>query len=147
MDVILLEKVANLGQLGDKVSVKPGFARNFLVPQGKAKPATAENLAEFEAKRAEFEKIEADRLNKAKERAAKLENAEVTIKHVAGEEGKLFGSVTAHEIAKTVSATLVTIEKREVRMAGPIKEVGEYTVQAVFHTDVIVDLKLKVEPE
>jgi len=148
MDVILLEKVANLGDLGDKVSVKPGFARNYLVPQGKAKPATAENLAEFEAKRAEFEKLENQRLEEAKARAAELESVVVSIQHAAGEEGKLFGSVTAHEIAEAVSAAVTTIEKSEIRMPdGPIKELGEHVVQVAFHSDVIVDLNLNVEAE
>ncbi len=148
MEVILLEKIANLGNLGDKVQVKPGYGRNYLVPQGKAKLATAANLAEFEAKRVELEKIEAKRLEEAKTRASEFEGKSVSIKHMIGEEGKLFGSVTAYEIAEAVSSSLSVVEKSEIRLtAGPIREEGEHPVQIVIHTDVIAELTVKVEPE
>lgn len=148
MDVILLEKIANLGNLGDKVSVKPGYSRNYLVPQGKAKPATAANLAEFETRRAELEAIEAKKLEAAKVRAAEFEDKSISIKHMAGEEGKLFGSVTAHEIAEAISASLSAVEKSEIRLTdGPIKETGEHLVKIAIHTDVVAQLTVKVEAE
>lgn len=148
MDVILLEKVANLGNLGDKVSVKPGYARNFLVPQGKAKLATAENLKEFEERRAELEKIAAEALSAAQARADKMATLNIEIAHQAGEEGKLFGSVTGAEIAKSITDAGVEVAKSEVRLPnGPLRELGEHTVAVQLHTDVSVDMAINIVAE
>ncbi len=148
MDVILLEKVANLGNLGDKVSVKPGYARNYLVPQGKAKPATPENLKEFEARRAELEKIAAEALAAAQARAEKLATLNLEIAHQAGEEGKLFGSVTGAEIAKCITDGGVEVAKSEVRLPnGPLRELGEHEVAVQLHTDVTTNVNVNVVAE
>ena len=147
MEVILLEKVENLGALGDKVAVRSGYARNYLVPYGKAKYATAENIAEFEARRAELEKAAAEALSAAQSRAQSLEGVSVEIPAHAGNEGKLFGSVGTQEIADAVSAKGVEIEKREVRMPeGPIRVAGEYEITLHLHSDVDVDIKVNVIP-
>ncbi len=148
MDVILLEKVANLGNLGDKVSVKPGYARNYLVPQGKAKPATPENLKEFEARRAELERVAAEALAAAQSRAEKISVLSLEIAHQAGEEGKLFGSVTGAEIAKCISDAGVEVAKSEVRLPnGPLRELGEHTVALQLHTDVTTEVALQIVAE
>lgn len=148
MDVILLEKVANLGQLGDKVTVKPGYARNFLIPQGKAKPATPDNLAEFEARRAELEKAAAEALAKAQARADAIGALKISIAHAAGEEGKLFGSVGATEIAAAVTAAGAELKKAEVRLPnGALRSTGEHTVGVQLHTDVMIELTLEITPE
>lgn len=148
MDVILLEKVENLGDLGEKVSVKPGFARNFLVPAGKAKFATAANLAEFEALRAELEKSAAEALATAEARKVKAEEITLLITTKAGTEGKLFGSIGPREIADAISAQGVEIEKKEVRMPeGPIRAIGEFEIGVHFHTDVDLTMTVKVEAE
>ena len=147
MEVILLEKIANLGGLGDKVSVKSGYGRNFLLPQGKALPATDENVKAFEAKRAELEKAQADKLAEANDRKAKIEAlASVTIAHNAGEEGKLFGSVGTTDIADAVTAAGVEITRSEVRMPeGAFHSIGEYEVAIHLHTDVDTQIKVIVE--
>ena len=148
MDVILLEKVANLGQLGDKVTVKPGYARNFLIPQGKAKPATPDNLAEFEARRAELEKAAAESLAKAQARADSITALKISIAHAAGDEGKLFGSVGAAEIAAAVTAAGADLKKAEVRLPnGALRSTGEHTVGVQLHTDVMIELTLEITPE
>jgi large subunit ribosomal protein L9 len=149
MEVILLEKVENLGNLGDKVRVRSGYARNYLVPQGKAKFATAENIAEFEARRAELEKAAAETLATAEARRGKLEALEpVTIASKSGGEGKLFGSVGIHDIAEAVTAAGVEVEKREVRMPqGPIRQTGEYDIELHLHTDVNATVKVVVVAE
>ncbi|MGA1561694.1 MAG: 50S ribosomal protein L9 [Gammaproteobacteria bacterium] len=148
MDVILLEKVANLGQLGDKVTVKPGYARNFLIPQGKAKPATPDNLAEFEARRAELEKSAAEALAKAQARADAIGALKISIAHAAGEEGKLFGSVGATEIAAAVTAAGAELKKAEVRLPnGALRSTGEHTVGVQLHTDVMIELVLEITAE
>jgi large subunit ribosomal protein L9 len=148
MDVILLDKVENLGGLGDKVKVRPGHARNFLIPQGKAKYATAENIAEFEARRAELEKAAAEALTAAQARSEKLAGMTVTIKANAGEEGKLFGSVGTHEIADAVNEAGGEIERREIRMPeGPIRVTGEYELAVHLHSDVETTIKVVVEAE
>ena len=148
MEVILLEKVENLGNLGDKVAVRSGYARNYLVPQGKAKYATAENLAEFEARRAELEKIAADTLAAAEARREKLDGMEVTITMKAGNEGKLFGSVGTADIAEAVGAAGVEIAKREVRMPeGVIREAGEFEIDIHLHSDVNATIKLNIVGE
>ena len=148
MNVILLEKINNLGVLGEKVKVKPGYGRNFLIPQGKALPATAANLEMFESKRAELEKTAAESLAEANARAEQLQDKEFVIVRKAGDEGKMFGSVTNHDVAETISAAGVTVEKREVRMpSGAIRELGEYMITIHLHVDVNVEVKLLVEAE
>lgn len=148
MDIILLEKVENLGNLGDKVSVKPGYGRNFLIPSGKAAPATAENLAAFEARRAELEKAAGDALSSAQSRKEAVEILNVTIAAKAGDEGKLFGSIGASDIAAAITEAGVDVEKREVRLpTGPIRLLGEYTIDLHFHTDVNASVNLLIEAE
>lgn len=145
MEVILLEKIANLGNLGDKVAVKAGYARNFLLPFGKATPATAGNVEAFEARRAELEKAAAERKGEAEARAAKLAELTVTIAANAGEEGKLFGSIGTRDIADAVTAAGVELEKSEVRLPeGPLRAVGEFDVAVQLHTDVEATVKLVV---
>ncbi len=145
MEVILLEKIANLGNLGDKVAVKAGYARNFLLPFGKATPATAENVAAFEARRAELEKLAAEKKAEADARAAQLAELTVTIAANAGEEGKLFGSIGTRDIADDVPAAGVAIEKSEVRLPdGALRNVGEFDVVVQLHTDVETTVKLVV---
>ncbi|MBB3276923.1 MULTISPECIES: 50S ribosomal protein L9 [Pseudoxanthomonas] len=148
MELILLQKVTNLGVLGDKVNVKPGYGRNYLVPQGKAVPATAANLAEFEAKRAEYEAKAKSVHDEAEGRRAKLEGASVTIKANASTEGKLFGSVGPRDIADAFTAAGLPLEKSEVVMGeGPIRNIGEFEVIAKLHADVETPIKVVVEAE
>ncbi|MCK5639662.1 MAG: 50S ribosomal protein L9 [Gammaproteobacteria bacterium] len=149
MEVILLEKVRNLGNLGDKVNVKAGYGRNFLIPGGQAVMATADNLVKFEERRAELEKAMADSLAAAEARATQLEElAEVTIPHQAGDEGKLFGSVTNDDIAKALTAAGAAVEKRDVKMPdGPIREVGDHSVDIQLHSDVVQAVTIKVVAE
>jgi large subunit ribosomal protein L9 len=148
MDLILLQKVKNLGNLGDKVRVKPGYGRNFLVPQGKAAPATATNLAEFEKRRAEYEAKANQQLSGAEARRAQLENASITLKANASPEGKLFGSVGPRDIAEAFTAAGTTIEKSEVVMPdGPLRHIGEFEVQIHLHADVHTTVKVVVTPE
>jgi large subunit ribosomal protein L9 len=148
MEIILLEKVQNLGDLGDKVNVKPGFGRNFLIPTGKAVPATASNVAEFEARRAELEKAAADKLAAAQARADKLADLSVTISRKASEEGKLFGSVSNIDVADAVTAAGVEISKAEVRMPiGAIRDIGEYDIDIHLHTDIDSTVKVVVAGE
>ena len=148
MELILLQKVTNLGALGDKVKVKPGYGRNYLVPQGKAVPATAENVAAFEAKRAEYEAKAKSIHDEAEARKAKLEGASVTIKANASTEGKLFGSVGPRDIADAFTAAGLPLEKSEVVMGeGAFRNVGEYEVVAKLHADVETTLKVVVEAD
>ena len=149
MQLILLQKVVNLGNLGDKVSVKPGYGRNFLVPQGKAVPATAANLAEFEAKRADYEAKAQATLDGASARQAKLADASVTISANASTEGKLYGSVGPREIAEAATKQLgVTVGKSEVVMGeGPLRHTGEFEVIVHLHADVESKLKVVVVPD
>ena len=148
MELILLQKVTNLGNLGDKVSVKPGYGRNFLVPQGKAVPATAANLAEFEAKRAEYEAKAKGQLEGAQARQAKFEGASVTLKANASTEGKLYGSVGPRDIADAFTAAGLPLEKSEVILGeGPLRHVGEFDVVVHLHADVETTVKVVVEPE
>lgn len=149
MDIILLEKVSNLGDLGEKVTVRPGYGRNFLIPTGKAVPATKENVEKFEARRAELEKAAAEALAAAQARAAKLaELASVTVKCKAGDEGKLFGSISTGDIADALSAAGVAVEKREVAMPeGPLRQTGEYTLEIHFHSDVTQPVQVVIEAE
>ena len=148
MKLILLQKVVNLGGLGDKVDVKPGYGRNFLVPYGKAVPATAANVAAFEAKRAEYEAKADAVLAAAQARLAGLEGAEVTISANASTEGKLFGSVGARDIAEAFTAAGHKLEKSEVIMGeGPIRRTGEFEVTVHLHADVETKVKVIVAPE
>jgi large subunit ribosomal protein L9 len=148
MEVILLEKIENLGNLGDRVNVKPGFGRNYLLPQGKAAPATAENIAEFEARRAELEKAAAEALALAESRRDSLADMVVTISAKAGEEGKLFGSVGTSDIADAINAAGVEVERNEIRLPeGAFRQTGEYDVDLHLHTDVNVTVKLVIEAE
>lgn len=145
MQVILMEKVANLGDLGDIVRVKDGFARNFLIPQRKAKRATDANRAEFEARRAELEKVAGERLAAAQALAAKLDGLMVQITEKAGVDGRLFGSVTNFNIADALVKLGHAVERSQIRMpAGPIKTVGDSDVAVQLHTDVVVTLKVSV---
>ena len=148
MQLILLQKVTNLGNLGDKVNVKPGYGRNFLVPQGKAVPATAANLAEFEAKRAEYEAKAKAGLEDAQARQAKLEGASVTLKANASTEGKLYGSVGPRDIAEAFTAAGLPLEKSEVILGeGPLRHTGEFDVLVHLHADVEATVKVVVVPE
>ena len=148
MELILLEKIENLGNLGDMVNVRAGYARNYLLPQKKAKVATPENVADFEARRAELEAAAADLLTSAKGRAAQLEEVVLTISANAGAEGKLFGSVSNVEIAEAITAAGIEVNRREVRMPeGPIRAIGEYEIAIHLHTDVDTSVKVIVEAE
>jgi len=148
MEVILLEKVGKLGTLGDKVNVKAGFGRNFLVPQGKAVPATAANVASFEARRAELEKAAAETLAVAQARGEKLEGLEVSIVSKAGDEGKLFGSIGTRDIADAITATGVEVDKSEVRLPeGALRHTGEFEIDVQLHSDVTATIKLVVVAE
>ena len=148
MQVILMEKVVNLGALGDVVKVKDGFARNFLIPQGKAKRATAANLKEFEGRRAELEKKAGQALTASQERAAKLEGMKVEIVQKAGPDGRLFGSVTTSDIAEAITKAGIETKKAEVRMpAGPIKHIGEFPIVVHLHADVEANVIVHVAAE
>jgi large subunit ribosomal protein L9 len=145
MQIILLEKMANLGQLGDVVKVKDGFARNYLIPQGKAKRATTANLAEFEKRRVELEKAQAETLREAQERAAKVDGLMVQITQKAGVDGKLFGSVTNIDIAEALKAQGFDVPRAAIRMPlGPIKQIGDQELTVALHTDVVVTIKVSV---
>jgi len=145
MELILLEKVANLGNLGDKVNVKAGYGRNFLLPFGKATAATAANLAAFEERRAELEKLAADKKASAETRAAQLAELEVTITATAGDEGKLFGSIGTHDIADALTASGVEVQKSEVRLPnGTIRNVGEFDVAVHLHAEVEATVRVVV---
>lgn len=149
MEVILLEKIGKLGGIGDKVNVKAGFGRNYLIPQGKAVFATETNLAEFESRRAELEAAAAEKLQEAQNRAAKLaEIASVTISAVAGDEGKLFGSVGTREIEEAVNAAGGEINKSEINLPdGVIRQIGEYSVDVLLHSDVTETIAVAVVAE
>jgi large subunit ribosomal protein L9 len=145
MQVILMEKVVNLGALGDVVKVKDGYARNFLIPHGKAKRATEANLKEFEGRRGEFEKKAADLLSAAQERAAKLEGLVAQITRKAGVDGRLFGSVTNADVAEALEAQGIKLVKGEIRMPqGPLKHVGEFPLTAQLHSDVLATFTVAV---
>ena len=145
MEIILLETIDRLGGLGDLVNVRPGFARNYLLPKGKAKLATAENIAEIEARRAELEKQQAEVLSAAKARAEQLEGLEVSIAAKSGGEGKLFGSVTNANITDAINEKGIDVEKSEIRMPeGPIRLAGEYDIDLHLHAEVNATIKLTV---
>ncbi|WP_153162031.1 50S ribosomal protein L9 [Zoogloea sp. 1C4] len=148
MQIILLDKVVNLGGLGDVVKVKDGYARNFLIPQGKAKRANAANLAEFEARRAELERIAAEQLAAAQAQGEKLEGLAITVSRKAGVDGRLFGSVTNADIADALKAQGFAVEKSAVRMPeGPLKVVGESQLVVALHTDVTATITVTVVGE
>ncbi len=149
MQVILLEKVENLGNLGDTVKVRSGYGRNYLIPSGKATAATPQNLAAFESRRAELERAAADTLTRARGRLEAVDQlAEVTITAKAGDEGKLFGSVGAVEIADAVTAAGVALERHEVRLpAGSLRQLGEHMVHVHLHSDVNTEIKVIIVPE
>lgn len=148
MEVILLDRVDNLGKLGDKVRVRPGYARNYLLPRGKAVRATAENLASFEARRAELERHVAEELSAAQARAEKFHELVLTIAARSGEQGKLFGSIGPVDIVDAAEARGLEVERSEVRMPeGPIRATGEHTITIHFHTDVNVEVKVIVVGE
>ncbi len=148
MEVILLEKVHKLGDLGDKVKVKPGYGRNYLIPSGKAVSATSENVAMFEERKAELEKQQQEALAAATVRAEKLKDVSVTISRKAGSEGKLFGSVGTIDIAEAVAATGAELEKHEIRLPeGPVRSTGDYEFDVQLHADVTTTIKVTVVPE
>lgn len=148
MQIILLEKIANLGELGDIVRVKDGFARNFLIPKRKARRATAEAIQEFEVRRAELEKLAAEKLAAARALADRVASLVLNIKQKAGVDGRLFGSVTHLDIAQALAEQNIEIEKNQVRLSsGPIKTLGEYVVKVTLHTDVTTDIKVVVSEE
>ncbi|KPK61247.1 MAG: 50S ribosomal protein L9 [Gammaproteobacteria bacterium SG8_31] len=148
MEVILLEQVENLGGIGDKVKVKPGYGRNYLIPQGKATPATPDNVAAFEARRAELEAKAATELAEAKQRAEKVAELKLIMRVKAGSEGKLFGSIGTIDIADAASAAGVELARSEIRLPeGPIRVIGEHTVEIHLHTDVNVEVPVVVEAE
>ena len=148
MDVILLQKVANLGNIGDRVKVKSGYGRNFLLPEGKATLATPANVARFEARRAELEKAAREQLQTAEERAAALKDFKLQITAKAGSEGKLFGSIGTTDIAEACTAQGFKVARSEVRLpSGPIRMVGEHQVSLHLHTDVDVQLAVTVVAE
>lgn len=145
MQIILLEKVANLGNLGEVVKVKDGYARNFLIPKGAARRATQSAIAQFEARRAELEKVQADKLSSANATGEKLAGKTITIGQKAGVDGRLFGSVTNADVAEALKKQGFEVAKAQVRMPnGPLKAVGEFAVQVALHTDVVVELSVAV---
>jgi large subunit ribosomal protein L9 len=148
MQVILMEKVVNLGGLGDVVKVKDGFARNFLIPQGKAKRASEKNLKEFENRRSELEKKANEQLTGATERQAKLEGMKIDIAQKAGVDGRLFGSVTNADIAEALGKQGLTVKKAEIRMpTGPLKHIGEFPITIQLHSDVLANIVVHVVAE
>ncbi len=145
MQVILMEKVVNLGELGDVVKVKDGYARNFLIPHGKAKRATEANLKAFESRRGDLEKAQAEALAKAQERAATLEGVTLQIVQKAGPDGRLFGSVTNYDIVEALKKLGHDIERSQIRMPqGALKQVGDYPLQVALHSDVIATITIAV---
>jgi large subunit ribosomal protein L9 len=148
MELILLQKVANLGNIGDRVRVKSGYGRNFLLPKGKATLATAENVARFDARRAELERVANDDLYRAQQRAAAIKDFKLSIIAKAGSEGKLFGSVGTADIAEAATAAGHSVARSEVRLpGGPLRAVGEHTVQLHLHADVEVELPVIIVAE
>lgn len=148
MQVILLEKVANLGKLGDQVKVRAGYGRNFLIPFGKAVPATKANVEAFEKRRAELESAEAERLQQAESRQEQLQDKSFTIVAKAGDEGKLFGSIGTRDIAEEISKSGVEVVKSEVRLPeGALRQTGEYEISIALHSDVEAVVKIVVVSE
>jgi large subunit ribosomal protein L9 len=148
MQIILLEKVVNVGNLGDVVKVKDGYARNFLIPQKMARRATAAAVAEFETRRADLEKAAAEKLAASQAQGEKLNGMTITISQKAGVDGRLFGSVTNFDIAEALTKQGFAVEKSQVRMpTGPLKTTGEHPVAVALHTDVVVDVTIAVQGE
>ena len=148
MEVILLQKVANLGNIGDRVKVRSGFGRNFLLPQGKATLATPENIARFEARRTELERLAREQLSSASERAEAMKDFKLTIHAKAGTEGKLFGSIGTSDIAEAATRAGFTVERSEVRLPhGPLRMVGEHSVNLHLHADVDVPVQVTIVAE
>lgn len=148
MQVILVQNVGNLGKLGDLVRVKPGYARNYLLPQGIARPATPDNIREIEARRAELEKEEAAKREAAEARHADLDGRRITVKARVGSEGKLFGSVSAGDLADALTADGVEVEKRELRLpAGPLRETGEFEIGVHVYSELDATITVVVEAE
>lgn len=148
MQIILLEKVVNLGNLGDVVKVKEGYARNFLIPKGKARRATPAALAEFEARRAELEKLQAEKLAAAQAFGEKIQAIKVTVARKAGLDGRLFGSVSNHDIADAFKELGADVDKATIRMPdGPLKTTGEFPLEVALHTDVVVTINVTVAAE
>lgn len=148
MEVILLEKIQNLGKLGQMVRVKPGYGRNYLIPRGKAVPATKQNIEKFEARRAELEMAEATILEKATARAESMNGLIITLKRKAGEEGKLYGSVGTVDISEAVTETGIELQRNEVRLPdGPFRQTGEYDVDISLHADVNATVRVVIVPE
>ncbi|MDD4913485.1 MAG: 50S ribosomal protein L9 [Methylococcales bacterium] len=148
MDVILLEKTANLGNLGDRVTIRNGYARNYLIPQGKAVAATPKKIKEFEERRAELEKLSAEKLAAATARGEELSKLTIVITHKTGDEGRLFGSVGTQSVADAITAAGIKVDKHEVRMPkGVIRHVGDYDIDINLHTDVVVTLPIKIAAE
>ena len=148
MQIILLERVANLGQLGEVVKVKEGYARNFLIPQGKARRATEAAIKEFELRRADLEKAQADRLSAAQGVSEKLNGVNVKITAKAGVDGRLFGSVTNYDIAEALTKQGFAVNKAQIRMPqGPLKTVGDHPVTVALHTDVVAEVTITVVGE
>jgi len=148
MEVILLQKVANLGNIGDRVKVRSGFGRNYLLPQGKATLATPDNIARFEARRAELERLAREQLSSAEERAAALKDFKLTIQAKAGTEGKLFGSIGTSDVAEACSRAGFKVERSEVRLpSGPLRSLGEHTVSLHLHADIDVPLHVTIVAE
>ena len=148
MEVILLQKVANLGNIGDRVKVRSGFGRNFLLPQGKATLATPDNIARFEARRAELERVAREHLSSAEERSAAMKDFKLTLHAKAGTEGKLFGSIGTSDIAEELTRAGFQVERSEVRLPhGPLRMVGEHTVNLHLHADVDVPVQVTIVAE
>jgi large subunit ribosomal protein L9 len=145
MQIILLEKVVNLGGLGDVVRVKDGYARNFLIPTGKAKRATEKNLKEFEGRRAELERVQAEQLSAAQAQAARLDGLMIQITRKAGVDGRLFGSVSNHDIVDTLKEQGIEVERSAIRLpTGPLKAIGDHPVAIALHSDVVVNVTVSV---
>ena len=148
MEIILLEQVVNLGRLGDLVTVKEGYARNYLIPKGKAQRATKENLAEFEQKRTELEAQQAQILSDAQAKYEKVNGASIQISQKAGVDGRLFGSVTHYDITDALNAKGLEINKNQIQMpTGPLKQIGEFTISVSLHADVVATITATVTPE
>jgi large subunit ribosomal protein L9 len=148
MDVILLQKVANLGNIGDRVKVRSGYGRNFLLPKGKATLATPEHVARFEARRSELERVAREELSSAEERATAMTELKITIPAKAGTEGKLFGSIGTSDIAEHVSRLGYKLQRSEVRLpSGPLRSVGEYQISLHLHTDIDVPITVTIVAE
>jgi len=145
MQIILMEKVVNLGGLGDVVKVKDGYARNYLIPSGRAKRATESNSKEFEAKRRDLEKLQADQLQAAQAQATALEGLTVQVTRKAGVDGRLFGSVSTHDIADALAAQGHTVDRASIRLPqGPLKQIGDYPISIGLHTDVVANIIVSV---